>query len=404
MRSILLAGLGRTGRPYVKAARDAGYEVAVVDDQISLSSQRTSSLLGPSVPRRSVAGWSAGEWYSAIRTLIDETTAGIVPFTEVQVVAVALLAEEFGFPTAGTAAVSISQLKSVQRSVLEGAAIPQPQFYIAPTIALGLEYSDGRYPVVAKPVDRSGSSGVKLVANETELVEWHSSAGITGEYLIEEFVAFPEYSVEAVVVEGNVEIVCITEKITTPLPYFVEVAHVAPAHLEDSETNALTALAQQVVAAAMVGTSLLHLEVRGAGSDWRVIEFALRTPGDHILELHAIATGINLFRETVRAMAGEQIEAPVPTRSGVAVAWFPEAPPGIVTDIAGVDLVLANPAVSDVRVDVALGGLVKPLRSSDDRPATIIFRVDQREDLDPVLKTLTKDFKISTTNEPAEGI
>ena len=40
-----------------------------------------------------------------------------------------------------------------------------------------------------QPVDRAGSSGVRLVTDAAELAEWHAAEGAPQEYLLEEFVA-----------------------------------------------------------------------------------------------------------------------------------------------------------------------------------------------------------------------
>ena len=397
MGTVILAGLGRGGRPYLRAAYAAGFDVAVLDDVTSLASERTQALLIPSTNTLGVDGWDVGSWYSGLRQLVDSTTVAIVPFSEVQVLPTALVAEEFRLRGAGVGSVVLSQNKAMQRQLFAQNDVPQPDFYIAASLPLAEEYSRGRFPLVAKPTNRAGSSGVRLIRDEHELMEWHKSAGIEEAFLLEEFVSLPEFSIECVINEGVVTHLCVTEKVTTPLPYFVETAHVVPARLDGDEKEEVSALVDRVVAAIGVSTALMHLEVRGAGNDWKVIEFALRTPGDHILELHEVATGIDMFGETIRALAGQPVAIAEPSRESVAVAWFPEVAPGTVVVISGLDQALALDCVIQVRVDVEVGDVVDPLRSSDDRPVTVIVKVPTHADVQDALDSVAALLVIETT-------
>ncbi len=52
-----------------------------------------------------------------------------------------------------------------------------------------------------------------------------------GNVIIEEFLEGKEVSVEVMVIEGNVHILQITDKLTTIAPYFVEMGHSQPSNL-----------------------------------------------------------------------------------------------------------------------------------------------------------------------------
>ena len=89
-----------------------------------------------------------------------------------------------------------------------------------------------RFPAVVKPVGRSASSGVRLVADPGRAVALRSPTYPPGEtLLLEERVVGPEYSVESLSRNGQCLYVEVTEKRTTEgdSPYFVELGHTTPA-------------------------------------------------------------------------------------------------------------------------------------------------------------------------------
>ena len=54
-----------------------------------------------------------------------------------------------------------------------------------------------------------------------------------GEIVVEEFMEGPEVSVETLAVDGDVNVIQITDKVTTGAPYFVEMGHSQPSRLSE---------------------------------------------------------------------------------------------------------------------------------------------------------------------------
>lgn len=369
-RRILLLGLGRTGHPYVHHARARGLAVSVADRPSLLRALRPPP--GPADRLHPVPAAAEEAYYAAgSRAVAADPVHAVLPVSELQVLPAALLADELGLPGCGVPAALVCRNKLLQRQVFERHGIPQPDFHLAHGAGDALRWARDRYPVVLKPLSGTGSVGVRVIADRAGLASW--AAGRTGPFLVEEFCAGAEYSVEGVVRRGDLAFSTVTAKTVTPPPYRVELAHRVPAALPPGAGPALGELARRVVAATRVDTALVHLEVKVGPAGAAVIELAARGAGDHILDATRAALGVDLYDAGVALAAGDE---PVltPAADGAAVVWFPTAPPGRVTDVRGLEDVRRLPGVLAAHLEVSVGDPVPALRSSTDRIGSVLVR------------------------------
>ncbi|MFJ4230564.1 ATP-grasp domain-containing protein [Cellulosimicrobium cellulans] len=322
---VLLVGLGSQGRAYLTAARRLGLDVLVVDRAPSLASPKTRRILDDSVtviPVRDVA--LPTDWYLAARDACEaRPPIGVVAFSEDHVVPAALIATERGLPGPGLHAALVSRDKSLQRSLFQVAGICQPRWVHTSETEEALAWLADHDRAVAKPVDRGGSSGVRLVTSAAELVAWHE-AEQPGTFLLEEFVQGPEFSVELLVREGTVLFANVTAKATTRPPVFVETGHTAPADISVDLWSTLVSAGTDVVGALGMATGIAHVELRASHQGPAVMEVAVRTPGDHIMETVGAAWGTDMFENVVRLACGLPIRTSTRPRR-VAEVRFPDA-------------------------------------------------------------------------------
>lgn len=392
-RRLLLIGMGRVGRPYTKAAREMGLDLAVLDRPPSLAFAKARGYLDDDQIGYPVVGTSTAAWYSALaEVLAAGPVHGVVPFGEPHVMAAALIADELALPGPGLRAAMVSQDKALQRSLFARHGILQPASLAPPDLDVAAAWAASRYPVIAKPADGTGSRGVRLVADETELRDWHTE----GPFLVEQYLTGAEYSLECVVRQSELVFAEPTRKTTTEPPYYVELGHTVPADLPDP--GPAEALAAAVARAMGMRDGLMHLEFRLEDTGPHLMEVAVRTPGDHIFELHALAHGTDLFAAALAVALGDE-PAVRRTRSGAAAVRFPTAEPGLVERIEGLPATRRLPEVADVQIDVAPGDRVVPYRSSRDRTAAILLRADDPESLARAAKTAEDLLRIRTTPE-----
>lgn len=227
----------------------------------------------------------------------------IVPGCEYCVSIAAKCASNMGINGLNPVAAEVVRQKDSMRLALVEAGLRAPKYRVIETLELALESASYvGYPVVMKPTNMSGSLGVRLIENDKELIDaWSrlhylSDLGLKAksQYLIEEYIAGPEFSVEGYVSSGNVNIVAHTQKLLCQEPYFVEIGHVVPANLAVDEQAQINEYITRLVTVLGINIGVFHAEVRLGEKGPVLIEIAARLPGDNICELVKIATSVDL--------------------------------------------------------------------------------------------------------------
>ena len=134
----------------------------------------------------------------------------------------------------------LSTNKASMREAFAKCGDPSPKYFVirqddnANEPAIKEQMTKLNFPLIVKPVDRSGSRGVTLVSDEAELLPAIENArlqGFSGDVIIESFIHGKEYSVECLSCRGVHTLLQITEKFTTGTPHFIETGHKEPALL-----------------------------------------------------------------------------------------------------------------------------------------------------------------------------
>ncbi|MFF1611594.1 acetyl-CoA carboxylase biotin carboxylase subunit family protein [Amycolatopsis sp. NPDC058278] len=332
-----------------------------------------------------VAGWA--ERFAVV---------GVACLVEQYVLPAAIAADLLGVPSPGLRAATVCRDKHLQRRFL---AEWSPRSQRAGS-------GEPRFPVILKPAGRLASSGVRFVPDAAGLETALAEYGPDEVLLLEEPVRGPEFSVESLSVDGVVGYAEITGKRTTGLDsgFFVELGHTTPAPgLDEPARAALLDTHHAVLDRLGFGTGVAHAEYRLDDSGRPVlIEIAARPPGDSIMALHWLATGVSLEEAYLRAVLGEPAELPPPTR--VARQVYLDHPAGVLTDVevapelgvgvhwfspGEVHAQIATCAERDddatVRCVLALkpsGTELVPLRESGDRAAMFVIDAPSVAELD----------------------
>jgi biotin carboxylase len=370
--------------------------VSVVDAPQVLASPGLVGLLDPADLTVATEGYAEPAFYAAALTAASRRpTVAVLAFSEYQVLPAALVADSLGLPGPGMHAALISRSKGYQRAVFGAQRLPQPAYQVADSPDDAARWAAGRYPVVVKPLAASGSLGV-AVCDDEEAVRAHiATLGPEAETVVEDYVAGREVSVEACVWRGEIVFLNITDKVTTAPPYCIELEHHVPARIGEEQAG-VESLAQSVVEALRMGNGIVHLELKLGPGGPVIVEVAVRTPGDHIMDLVEAATGVSLFDATV-ATALDLRPATDRTREEAAAVWFPTAPPGRIIDVGGTDMVRKLETVERFELDLAPGDAVPVLRSSEDRLGYVLLRGQDRGAVERQLAEAKRLLTIETS-------
>ncbi len=353
---------------------------------------------------------------AALRRAVDALAAepgglaGITTTSEFYLVPTAELAAEYRQQGNPADAVATCRNKALTREMLKAAAVGQPDYAVvddprqvqAAVDAVGL-------PCVVKPVDDSGSNAVLRCATAaaaarhaadihavTENMRGQPTAGVV---LVEQYVPGPEFSVEMFSSGGRHVCVGITAKSVTAPPYFVECQHVFPAELSGSAAEQIVDAAARALKAAGIELGATHVEVRLTPAGPAVIELNARLAGGMIPDLVALATGVNLLEQHLRAYVGLPVRLE-PSRSRHAGIRFLLAPtPGVLRAIDGVPAACTVPGVERVTTTVEPGRAVRPPRNAYDRLGHIIAVGDTAAEVEGALAEALSRIHVEVADE-----
>lgn len=290
---------------------------------------------------------------------------GVTTSSEYFVAAAARLARSFDLPGPSPHAVSLCRDKERQRRRLRAAGVPQPVFRSARTLTEAVAAADALgYSVVVKPVDGTGSLGVRRCDTASEvrdhaawlLARGPSDRGVlpARRVLVERCVAGPEYSVE--LFDGHV--VGITRKHVGAPPHFVEIGHDFPASLSRAMAKSLSRCARAAAAALGVCWGPAHLEVRRGPGGPAVMEMNARLAGGLIPTIVRLATGTDLIQQTIERATGRPVSLR-PTRCGHAGIRFFLAPhEGTLDRVDGLVEARSVAHIREVQLYVTPGAMV----------------------------------------------
>ena len=248
---------------------------------------------------------------AVLKAAETEGIEGIVTAaSDVGVPTVSYVAEKMGLVANTVDSARRATNKVTMRETLAAAGLPCPAFVRIDSDANTDAAENLRFPVIVKPVDRSGSAGVTRVDTPSALlaaVRAALDASLTGEAIIEEFVEGSEVSVETISWEGEHYHLAITDKTTTGPPHFVELAHHQPSLLPPHiQLNIQRFTARSLDALGIrYGASHAEFLIRPSG-DLVVTEVAARLGGDFIGdELVRLFTGYDFTQGVIEAALGQ---------------------------------------------------------------------------------------------------
>jgi len=391
-RDLLMVGVGRMGRPYVAAARRLGVNVRGVE--FGARAEAAAELLGG--VHRARGGFDEPLVEAALGAAAEQPPDAVVAFSEEHVMGAALLQDALGLPGPSLHASVLSRNKSLQRACFAAHRLRQPDFMVTERLGDAEAWAASRFPVVVKPLSLSGSRGVELVADRVAYREVAERRAHERPLIVETAVRGPEYSWEGLVEDGRIWFGNITAKETTGPPHFVEVAHRAAADLEDDVAAQVHRLAAGVIGALRFRTGLMHLEFRIAEDGPTIMEVAVRTPGDFIMEILGLSYDIDWFEIVLRLAFGLPLAEPPAGPVRYAASYLLAAPAGRVTAVDGLAEARAHRNVVQAEVKVTAGDIVASTTSSVDRVGSAIVAANTRAELEDAMAFVRRTLRVRT--------
>jgi len=174
-----------------------------------------------------------------------------------------------------------------------------------------LENDKLKFPLIVKPIDRSGSRGITKVSSLDELegaIDLAKSVSFSDVVLVEEYIGGSEYSVESISQNGKHQVLQITEKYTTGAPNYIEIGHLQPARLSEKLRHDIEKIVTDSLSALEFENGASHAEIKIDDGKITIIEIAGRMGGDFIgSDMVEISTGIDFLQLTLDVSLGNKI-------------------------------------------------------------------------------------------------
>ncbi|MCX7787123.1 MAG: ATP-grasp domain-containing protein [Spirochaetes bacterium] len=409
-RSIMILGAGLLQIPALRTAKQLNCRTLVVDGDPEAVGASEADVFEP-IDLKDLDGLLkvAQKWQN-LYGLDGVFTAG-TDFSA----SVAYVAEALKLPGIPYQIAIDASNKARMRKRFYSCGVPSPSFLeIEGRDFNELPMEGLRFPLVVKPVDNMGARGVVRVesweALKTQLQE-SLRYSRSGKVIVEEFIEGPEFSLDALVYKGKIQICGIADRHIRFAPYFVEVGHTIP-------SSAPIEVQEEVIETFKAGIRALRIDPGAAkgdifyspGKGGVIGEIAARLSGGYMSGwTYPYSSGVNLTEGALRIALGEEPGDRTPKQSCTAAERALISIPGRVLRIEGVEEARKISEVKEVFMRVRTGDSVvfptnnvekcgnviavaeertRAVRAAEDAVASILIRLDpMNEDTEQFLFT-----------------
>jgi biotin carboxylase len=377
VKTVLFLGAGRHQRAAILQAKEMGLRVAAIDgnpNALALGDADIGEVVNfVDIPQ-------------AVAFAEKLRPDGVLTITSDRaVVAVATVAEALGLPGIGVDVATGLTNKIEMRRRLEAGGLPQPRYGFARTLEEAREaVAHVGFPNVIKPADSGGQRGVFRLESVDDLeAKFDETLALShrGEVIVEEFVDGTEMNAMAIVRDGVVSQLTLSDRHRPPGEGFaVGWIHAYPAALDATRTAETESLVERTVHALRLRTGIAFPQLIAAtDGSIKVIEVAARIPGGQMADLVKHAVGVDLVEVALRFALGEPVTdeiAAAKHRTPTAIRFFTAEPgplpAGKVKAPARLDGVLAAPGVVQAASYIVAGETIRPVKVDGDRRGYVI--------------------------------
>lgn len=375
---VLILGAGLMQKPSIEAAGELGYKTLVVDAnknavcvpfadvfvQIDLKDREKIADLAMSYGDKLKAVFTAGTDFSA---------------------SVSYVAQKCGLISHSFEAAMNASNKVLMRKCFREKGVPSPDFVEVSESEIERLSSDESvlFPKVVKPVDNMGARGCRLVRNKSEFEPALRDAvafSRTGKAIVEDYMKGMEFSIDALVHEGNVTITGFADRHIFFDPYFIEMGHTMPSSVSEAVKKNVVDVFVKGVKALGLTEGVAKGDVKYTEKGAMIGEIAGRLSGGYMSGwTYPYASGVNLTMEAMKIALGlgktlpSEIECNAVSHERAFISI-----PGVVSVIYGEDKAVASPFVKNVFFRVKEGSRVDFPRNNVEKCGNVISRCADR--------------------------
>ena len=240
-KRILILGAGLMQGPAIRAAKELGCEVIAVDGNPNAVCAKEADKFFP-IDLKDIPAL-----IDLAKSLKENGLHGVFTAATDFSVSVAAVAESCSLPGHSLEAARRASDKVLMRECFEKHGVPSPKFthIFKNEIDEALQILKQKaipFPLTVKPADNMGARGCRLVYSQDELrpaLEDAVNFSRSGKAIAEEFIEGEEFSLEALVINGEIFLNALADRHIFFPPYFVEMGHTIPSIKSKEECDEL---------------------------------------------------------------------------------------------------------------------------------------------------------------------
>jgi len=305
---------------------------------------------------------------------------------------VAALSQHLDTPGISPQSAHLATNKYKMKIRLREKNIPLPWFKeITSVDDLKESISKRGYPLVIKPIDRSGSRGVFLLDKKCDAEDLFNKAksfSYSGRVMAEEFITGPQVSTETIMYHGRGVTPGFADRNYSSgqfLPQIIENGGWMPSALSQPERKQAEDLVVRASLALGIADGVTKGDVVMTEEGPKIIEIAARLSGGDFCEsLVPLSIGVNYVEAAIRIATGEtpDIDGLTPKFQQAVVNRYFFPRPGRLVRIEGVEDVLKQNWVKKLQFWYEVGDMVPPVNSHVDRFGVFVAVGDSRQQVD----------------------
>ena len=372
MKRLLILAAGILQIPVIKKAREMGYFVIAADGD--------ANAVGLKYANKAIVANITDEKVM-LQVAREEHVDGVIhPCSEVSMSVMGYINDHMSLSGITKEMALRATNKHLMRKAFEHYGAPSPKSFCTTEVeeawCIFTEVFDTN--AILKPSRNSGSRGIAKIERGitkemfNELYERAYQESRDKQVLIEQFIEGPEFSVEIIVWNNEVNVLTVTDKKTTGTPYFVELGHNQPSVFSQDIVEKVKAAAVDGVKALELTNCACHAEIKVENGGAYIMEIGARLGGDFIsTELTHLSTGIDMVAAAVNVALGivPDLE-PKEKQQGACIRYFCPTP-GKLLSINGAEC-LDDKHVYLSEIYCKEGDEIREVKSSLDRCGHVI--------------------------------
>jgi biotin carboxylase len=297
---------------------------------------------------------------------------------------VAWTAERLKLPGISYEAALDASDKGRMRERFKEAGLPSPKFLVVqsqPAEGFSFPFS---FPMVVKPVDNMGARGCRKVDSLQELnaaVNEALAFSRSGRAIVEEYMEGPEFSVDALVYQGEIIICGLADRHIFFPPYFIEMGHTMPTTVDPAIISLLLETFCQGVKALGISNGAAKGDIKLTNRGPMIGEIAARLSGGYMSGwTYPYSSGVLPARGAIEIALGNPPSGLHPKWNWVAAERAFISIPGRIRSIEGIEMAKVMPLVKDVFTLVKPGSYVSFPENNVSKCGNVISAAEDRED------------------------